>query len=508
MINSLRSEHNILNTLLLIGAVSVIGNFLAYKIVHIPVQLEAVLYFTLFAFYPLIRKPTIGIYLIFTVIPFIPFIRRLYYLRYLRPDIDPLIAVSDIIIMITMIGLFFIFRENREQHRSVRIINRIVLCYFGYMILRTFVVNILPLQEALMRMRFYAPTVLLFLIGSLFAMHTGLLKRIWVITITTGCLAALYGFKQLFIGYSEAEHLWFSSISFTTLFIKGLARPFSIFQSPASFADYMQFAIIGVLILSDKDKKIFRKGLLFLLPFYFYAALITSVRSNWVGILLSLILWLLILQIKSNTKRIALIITLGLLFITSQLLDFSIKYDVAINSLTSSITGTFNQQQLNLLVTERTSAISNPFEEYSLLSRISLWKYLITLSRYPPHALLGRGVGTLNADSLYFTYLAEFGYPGLIFILWFIIYSIQKGFKLIDSTAPREIVSIAKGITLMNLVLAVVNITGTHIHSFPGDVYFWFWNGVLFKLCAEYGTTRSTIRKAVALPDIKQSSFI
>lgn len=485
MINTIRAEKPFYSILFFL-LVSLTGHLIAYKIVHIPVQLETVVLFTVFAFYPLIRKPTLGIYLIFIIIPFIPFIRRLYYLQYLRPEIDPLIALSDIIIALTMIGLFFVFRENHDEQRCVRYINRIIFIYFSYLVLRTFVVNILPLREALMRFRFYGPSVLLFFIGLLFATHYTLLKRIWLITLAIGCIAALYGFKQLYIGYSTAEQIWFSSISFTTLFIKGLARPFSLFQSPASFADYMQIAIISVLIVSGQTKTLRHKMILMLIPLYFYAALITSVRSNWIGILLSLLIWILILQVRSNRKRIALIISLSLFFILLQLLDFTINYEKGINSVLTAITGAFDQQHLNLLVTERTSAISNPFEEYSFLSRISLWKYLITLSSYPVHALLGRGVGALNADSLYFTYLAEFGYPGLIFILWFVIYSIKKGFTLIDGDTPGEITSLAKGITLMNIVFAVVNITGTHIHSFPGDVYFWFWNGVLFKLCAVY----------------------
>jgi len=483
MLTTIRAEKP-LYSIFLFFVVSLTGHLIAYKIVHIPVQLEAVILFTAFSFYPLIRKPSLGIYLIFIIVPFIPFIRRLYYLQYSRPEIDPLIAVSDIIISLTMTGLFFVFRENREEQKCVRIINRIILVYFVYLIIRTFAVNILPLREALMRFRFYGPSVLLFFIGSLFATHYTLLKRVWLLTLFIGCIAALYGLKQLYFGYSTAEQLWFSSISFTTLFIKGLARPFSLFQSPASFADYMQFAIIGVLILSGQKKTLKRKMILLLIPLFFYTALITSVRSNWIGILLSLFIWFFILQIKSNKKRITLIVSISLIFIFIQLLDFTINYDKGINSVISVITGAFDQKQLNLLVTERTSAISNPFEEYSLLSRLSLWKYLITLSAYPPHALLGRGVGSLNADSLYFTYLAEFGYPGLFFILWFVIFSIKKGFTLIDSSVPTEIISLAKGITLLNIVLAVVNITGTHIHSFPGDVYFWFWNGVLFKLCA------------------------
>jgi hypothetical protein len=458
------------------------GHFLAYKIVNIPLQFEMVLIFSLVLFYPILRKPSIGIYLLFLILPIIPFVRRLYYLLHQRPAIDPLIAVSDILITIIIIALYFVFREQNEQQKNVRITSRIVLIYFLYLVFRTFVFNILPMKEALMRFHFYGPAVLLFFIGSLLATNPVFLKRLWIITLGIGCLSALYGFKQLLFGYSEAEELWFSSISFTTLFIKGFARPFSIFQSPASFADYMQLSIIAVLILSSWKMK-FKTNILFLLvPVFFFAALITSVRSNWIGILLSILLWLLILQIKGTRQRVIILIFIGVLFIFSQIFDVSNQYSAGINTVFSTIGGGFDQQHLNMLVTERTSALSNPFGEHSFLSRLSMWRLILTTSTQPINAFLGRGVGALGADSLYFTYLSEFGYPGIIFIIWFAFYTINTGFTLIDRTTSSWIIALAKGITLMNLVFAVINITGTHIHSFPGDVYYWFWNGVLIKL--------------------------
>ena len=70
----------------------------------------------------------------------------------------------------------------------------------------------------------------------------------------------------------------------------------------------------------------------------------------------------------------------------------------------------------------------------------------------------------------------------MIFITFLVIFIIIKGFSLIDKSESPEIRSLARGITVMNIVFAIINITGTHIHSFPGDVYFWFWNGVLIKL--------------------------
>lgn len=454
------------------------GIFIAYKIVHIPFQLELVILTTIILFYPLIRQPSTGIYLLFILMPFIPFIRRLYYLLHQRPSIDPLIALGDIITSLTFIGLFFTFKTRKDQPTgNHRFIQRIVLIYLCYLALRVFLFNSLPVYDALMKFRFYGPAVLLFFLGIICAKNTHLLKNLWILTLGIGVVAALYGFKQLFIGYSESEKLWFSSISFTTLFIKGFARPFSFFQSPASFADYMQLSIIGIVILYSWRKIHLRVFLLPLIALFFYGSLITSVRSNWIGILISLFMWFTILQVRDNRKRAAILFFAAIMFFSVQVIDTT--GGGGINSLFNFLGGGFNQQQMSLLITERSSAIANPFDEYSFLARVNLWRFIFDLSFDPVMAVFGRGVGVLNADSLYFTYLAEFGYPGLFFIVWLTFTLIIKGFEIIDRNDAEHITALAKGITLMNIVFAVVNMTGTHIHSFPGDAYFWFWNGVL-----------------------------
>ena len=465
--------------------IAAIGNFIAYNIIHIPTQLELVVLMTVALAYPIIRKPAVGIYLMFALMPFVPHVRRLYYLVDQRPSVDPLIAAGDVVIALTFTGLFFAFREQRDEENRAKGAANFLLVYFVYLVIRTFFLNSLPIQEAVMRFHFYGPTVLFFFIGTLYARNQTMLKSIWYLSLVVGVLSALYGFKQLLFGYSEAERIWFSSISFTSLFIKGLARPFSFFQSPASFADYMLLSIIGTLIVYSWSSSRWKSALLLFIPFFFYGALITSVRSNWIGILLALVLWVVLLQIRGKRNRILMITGLFLLFIFGQLFDLSSQYNAGMNTLFSSLGGGFDERHMQLLVTERTSAISNPFEEYSFLSRVNLWKYILTMSADPVTALLGKGVGAFNADSLYFTYLAELGYPGMLFIIGLTVYLILRGFTLLDTTSSPVVRSLAKGITLMNIVFAVVNVTGTHIHSFPADVYYWFWNGVLVKLAAE-----------------------
>lgn len=454
-----------------------------------------VLLFSIAIFYPVLRQPVTGVYLIFILMPFISHLRRLYYLLHQRPAADPLIITGDLLATFTLIGLFFAFRERSLYRRNAPKIKNVILIYFLYLLVRVFFLNSLSTGDALLRFRLYGPAVLLFFIGAFYARSPVILRMLWVITVAIGTIAALYGFNQLFFGYSVSEKLWFANVSFTTLFIKGFARPFSLFQSPAAFADYMQLSIIGILVIFGTIKSVRRFFLLPLIVLFFYGALITSVRTNWIGIILSLIIWCTVLIMRRNSYRIAAICALCLLFFAFQIIS-ELNGGIALDSVFQTLGSGINQQNMNLLVTERSSALSNPFEEHSFLSRMNLWGYIINLSADPVMALLGRGVGVLNADSLYFTYLAEFGYPGMAFILWFVIYTIRQGFSSINHEKDHATLSIIKGITLMNIVFAVVNITGTHIHSFPGDVFFWFWNGVLIELTANGTGTVAEHRQA------------
>jgi putative inorganic carbon (hco3(-)) transporter len=461
-------------------AIAAAGHLLAYQICNVPKQIELVALLAIALLYPIIRFPIVGVYAFFIISPFIPFIRRLYYLAHGRPGMDPLIVIGDIIIVMVFLGLFFEFRQRRLENSTSKYFMMVILFYILYMVLRTFAFNISPLAESLGKLKYYAPPVLLFFIGVLYARKETHLKRLWGLTIFIALLSCLYGFKQLYIGYSGAERLWFSSINFTTLFIKGIARPFSIFQSPAGFADYLLLGIIAILILYSWSSFKGKQALMIFIPLYFYGILITSVRSNWIGAGAVLIGWFVVFKMKNNAQRIAVIACAGLFFFLYQFVDDSMKSNIGLEGINNVMGGKLGKQEyIDLMVTSRAKAITNPFEEHSMLSRIALWKYMIILSTDPEMALLGRGLGALNADSLYITYLAEFGYPGFIFIVVLMVVFIIRGIRMIDTRSNEPIMALVKGIVCMDLAFSLMNFTGTHIHAFPGDAYFWFFNGVL-----------------------------
>jgi hypothetical protein len=471
---------------------ALLGHFIAYKLVHIPQRIELVVIISMLMFYPVLRRPIIGLYAVFIISPFIPYIRRLYYLSYERPSVDPLIILGDLFLAFILLGLFFEFRERRSQEQPSPKIVMVIFIYFIYLCIRTSLFNILPLGEALAKFKYYGPPVLFFFVGTIYADEPHHLKRFWYITIIIGILASLYGFHQLYNGYSKAEMLWFSSIEFSTLFIKGVARPFSIFQAPVALADYVQLAIIGILMCFAWSKDRAPLFLLLVIPVLLYAALVTSVRSSWIGIIATFCIWPLFFRIKGNGRRLAVMLLVVVSYVVYQYVTETFQSGFTLKSGVNVLTGSFsNQQYFDLLVANRATALYNPLGEHSFISRLMLWRSLLIYSLEPIHAFVGRGLGTLKADSLYFTYLAEFGYPGMFFIIAIIIIFIARGLYVIDHSTDETAIVLAKGIAILNIIFAIVSITGTHIHYFPGDIYFWFWNGVLIHLAHTTKATRA-----------------
>ncbi len=466
-------------------AVIVTGIFLAYKTIYIPKQGELVALITILLLYPIFRYPLTGVYAAFLIAPFVSFLRRLYYLIHARPTIDPLIMLTDILVAVVFAGLIFELREKlKEKGHEAGAFLTVVTIYIIYMVIRTFVFNIQPPSESIAKLKYYAPNVLLFYIGFVYAARLTHAKAIWYLTLVIGVVSCLYGLKQLYIGYSSFEKIWFSSISFTTLFIKGIARPFSFFQAPAAFADYLVIGMVAAIMIGAWGKFKSKVFAACSIPLLFSGVLITSVRSSWIGALAVFFFWFGFLKVKKTANRIVIIVLVAVAFFSYQMVDDVLSSWLGIKSIKSAVTapaGT-GKNYVDLLVTNRTGAITNPFEEHSLLSRMTLWQYVFESSLSFERIFLGRGLGTLNSDSLYVTYLAEFGYPGLIVALFFMIGFVLRGLKTLDRLTDDRVIVLTKGIIVMDMVLGLMCVTGSHIHAFPGDMYFWFFNGMLMNV--------------------------
>ena len=69
---------------LLLASVCLAGYLLAYKIVNVPAQLEIVVVFSAVTFFPILRFPKVGLYLLFIIMPLVPFFAAC--ITFIMPD--------------------------------------------------------------------------------------------------------------------------------------------------------------------------------------------------------------------------------------------------------------------------------------------------------------------------------------------------------------------------------------------------------------------------------------
>ena len=479
---SIENGKKLLSVLLLV----VLGIYIGSRIVQIPKREEFVVIILALFMLPLLKHYRTGIILLTLIPPFIPLIRRTYYIVYARPETDILILIPDIILLLSFAGYLFASTDEKEENAFVAKVKSVLIIYLVFLLSRVFLFNTGTIGGAFLKFRYYGPFVLTFFLGVASVRDIRIIRRIGILTIAVGTVTALYGMKQLYIGYSDGEKLWLDSISFHSLFIGGLARPFSTLSSPATFADIQQIAIIATITAAAIASKLITKIALYGLVFLFiYAMLITSVRSSWIGALVGFLIWFLILGKQGNSARVSGIVLVVLFFFGSVFIIEKFEdHKTPIKAKYSTTQAAPAQQAaIDLLVKQRLHAVTNPLQEHSMNSRITTWKMIWAYSFSDPIlAIFGRGLGRFSADSLYFTYLAEFGFPGMFFLFYILWLFIKGGLAVYDDLHDPVLHTIARGILTMNFVFLIINITGTHIHSFPGGFYFWFLNGVLLKI--------------------------
>ncbi len=484
----LSSNNEWLNKLVgfgLLVAFAAFGIFAGSRIVNIPRREELILFVLVLSFVPILKFYRAGLYALFFVPPFVPYVRRLFYLAYSRPEIDLLILLPDSILVLTLIGFFLATAGEKEENGFVLRMKRLLIFYVAFLLVRTFVFNDAPAKDAFMRFKFYGPFVLCFFLGTAAAMDLRMLRKFGIIALLIAAAGAAYGIRQLHAGFGLAEKLWLQSVPFDSLFIGDIARPFSFFASPAAFADMAQIGILLALPLTILCTGWMRRALMIaLIGLFGYAMLVTSVRSSWIGGISTFLFWFFIFRKQGGAARltnlvIVLLVVAAVLFANDYFESIQVQrqYRAVIASQEFSA-----QNKMDMLVKQRMSAVTNPLQEHSMASRLGMWGIVFYYSTQFSMGFFGRGLGQFSADSLYITYLAEFGYPGMLLILILLFLLIRYGLRVYDQLETPFMRAVARAILTLNFVFLIVNITGTHIHNYPGDFFFWFCNGILLKL--------------------------
>src|SRR5690606_34758909 len=111
-------------------------------------------------------------------------------------------------------------------------------------------------------------------------------------------ITALYGMKQILFGFAAFEQKWLDSITFTTLRIEGVVRPFSTYASPAALSDGMTILfLIGAYLMFSRGRNLFLFGALIAVAAV-PPLLIATVRTNWMALLAGIFFYAVFLRLN------------------------------------------------------------------------------------------------------------------------------------------------------------------------------------------------------------------
>jgi hypothetical protein len=352
------------------------------------------------------------------------------------------------------------------------------IIYVGLLFIKIFFLNIAPLVEGLYGFKFNGLYVLFYFAGSYVLASSAEIRRAlsfsgWMLFVT-----ALYGLKQFLFGFTAFEQKWLDSITFTTLRIEGVVRPFSTYVSPATLSDGMCILLLlGSLFLAIPAAGAKWKGLLFS-GAAFLPLLLATVRTSWAASAAGLFFFWAFLRLRQGWPR-------WLLFAVT--LFACLGYLTRNDSGAEAQSAAFSQNlrggektASSVLITSRTKALANPLQEYSIQKRMEIWGEIWFFAVLNP---LGRGQGTHGyAHSYYFQVLGEIGFPGLIAFFVILFFGFKRGFQILARNPDPETAELARFCLTLLFVFGILNLTGSHLHSNPGDIFFWFSLGILARL--------------------------
>jgi O-antigen ligase len=452
------------------------GSFFSWRLLSIPSRVETTAFMIAFFLLPTLKYPKFGVYYLFCMPFFIPLFRRMYYLIEERPAIDYLMLISDGVMGGFICALTLLWLLNKEKVRDPFPV--LVIAYTCLIFVKIFVGNDLDATSAFYGFKFHGLYVMFFFAGSYIITTAGQTRRLlgftsWILLLTAG-----YAVKQILFGFSGFERKWMDSITFTTLYIEGVVRPFSTYLSPATLADGMVIMILtGAYWFIAKGRHTALFGLV-LVAAAVWPLLIATVRTNWLAAIAGLFFYVVWLRIRKGWAKVALMAVVLSAMVGGALRSGggSAQFQsAAIQGQLSSGSRSVSE----IMIKNRTRALANPLQEYSVQKRMQTWGFIWQQTLHRP---LGVGTGTTGyAHSFYLQTLGETGFPGLALFLAMLWLTFLRGFRVAARSRDPATAELARYLLTLVFVLSILNLTGTHLHTPPGDLFFWFALGTLHR---------------------------
>ncbi len=407
-----------------------------------------------------------GVVALMIFLPFMGFLRRSIYVFNPWVEFDPILIVSDVVV-IFMFSYLLIFRREAlfNAFRKSRLVRyaTFLLLVFSFQIFNPLQGNVLA---GLAGAKFYLIPLLWFYFGLLSDGKT--VVRLFYAFAAVAIVVGIYGIFQAHVGFQGFEEYWTRSVHFGSLSIRGHIRPFSTFNSPEEFSRYLQISSLVLLALFWRKKSLLHLAATLTV---LYSLLLVAFRSSLFGFILSLLAFL---GLSTSGKkwrwhRPVVMAILGILVLANfSLPDLEMTEGPGVNDfLEHSMAG-----------------VRDPTRNPTLRFRLELWKHLLTRVIIRNPLGYGLGVGSLPSprfggpveatESSLFSVFVGSGVAGGVLLLLVLFQFFTQAMRLYsEGTNPfvhRLIIALGAG-------LALTLLFGQNLTLYTVAPFFWFLIG-------------------------------
>lgn len=423
----------------------------------------------------LVLIPTIAIILVYAIIVFPKFgviflLLAAYIIMWIAGMLSvdfPFGTLMDGLEFLLIIGFFIKQKRHSNWQLFKEPVGIIILIWVAYNVLEF--AN--PTAESRLAwvytIRSVAVVMLMYFIFGYHIDSTKFIRTIFKLWLGLACFAALYAYKQEYIGFFPYEERILSDPRVHALyFINGHWRKTSIFSDPVAFAYNMVmpciFCITMLLGPLQKWKKIVLGGLAL---FFFQAMLFSGTRGAYVLVPVALVL----LSILMFNRRVLLFGIMGALFFA-----FLVYVPTSNPNIRRFQTAFRPSDDASFNVRKENQKRIQPFIQTHPfgggLGATGVWG-----ARFSPHSFLAR----FPPDSGYVRVAVELGSIGLLLICTLMFIIITIGIINFYRIKDPELKIYCLAMTLIIFAYAVGNYPQEAIVQFPSNIYFYLFAALI-----------------------------
>lgn len=441
--------------LLILLSVSVVfGVLIAYKGV-LAVGLIVVAMFAPPVVYGIVAYPRFGISVLLV------FAYLLFFI--MKAGINfPMGTLMDGIQVLLILGFFIRQRKHRDWSVFKGPVSMMILIWIGFNIIQ--VAN--PAAESrlawLYTIRSVAAVMLMYFIFVYQIRTIKAVRNILKLWVGLSIFAALYAYKQEYIGFSASEDAWLHSDPDIAglLFIGGHWRKFSIFSDPVAFSYNMVVSSILCIGLLTNAKKFWEKVILVILIILFLTAMLFSgTRGAYVLVPAAMVLFL-ILRFSRDVMIGGIVAAFFIVFLifvptsNQNILRFQTAFKPSDDA--SFKVRTANQKRIQPYI------LTHPIG--GGLGATGAWG-----SRFSPNSYLA----SFPPDSGYVRVAVELGWIGLLIFCFLVFFILREGINNYFTIANPELKTYCLAALLMVFAYNIGNYPQEALVQFPSNIYFY-----------------------------------